>query len=74
MSLCWNHSICVRCWNEKYPEVPVKQMSVFAFGYAAEVLSELRICCFCASVHVSGRFTRQSPDSVMCKGFCGMVP
>ncbi len=51
----WNHSICVRCWNARWPS---------RRPYA--VLNDKSTCCFCGELHTSGIYIRTGPTNLIC--------
>src|SRR5260370_1158960 len=47
----WTHSICVDCWNAKFPE---KKTGPHSSG-------NVEVCCFCGLTHLSGIYLRMKP-------------
>jgi len=59
----WNHSICIDCWNDRYPQ---NRTNMVARGPLSKV------CCFCGKEHAGGIYVRERPNSpwLRCKGAC----
>jgi hypothetical protein len=61
----WTHSICDRCWEERFgPESGTQQLPRAPVRL---VNPPRELCCFCSEWHQSGIYVRQDPDTVECR-------
>lgn len=64
MSSRWTHNICDECWYKRCVEKnehgrePVRVLPPYNEGR----------CCFCGLDNDGGIYTREDPESLMCKG------
>lgn len=72
----WNHRICERCWfdsaKSEHPSMPgAFRMPVRVKDWGPEDDEDKvqpGLCCYCGGLTITGIFTRQNQDEVLCQG------